>query len=144
MGIQQNILEKFADEISEKISRKTISSLQKIKNTLSGDDTGLKNAWDEICLQKQDEESIYWGKYDDIVQNLILVQIKGIKEHEKLAILLQTEGGFNLEDDNIKQEIKDNNTSFFIEDLARHISDNYVYEKASIYKNKRIKKYLNP
>ena len=69
MKIEKDLLKKFAKEIAIRIAKKTILALQKIENTLSGDDSGLKNTWDEICVQIQYEESLFWSAYDETVQS---------------------------------------------------------------------------
>lgn len=142
MSIEQDILKRFADDLSERISKKTILSLKRIKDNLSGSDTGLKNIWDEVCVQKQDEESFHWDKYEIIIHELISKQIQKLKEHEKLAIWLQTEEGFDWAYKNINHDIENSILNFSIQDLSKYISENYVYIEASTFKNKRINKFL--
>ena len=45
---------------ASRIARKAIHDLQQMTVTMSGDDSGLKNTWDEICVQIQQEESFFW------------------------------------------------------------------------------------
>lgn len=142
MSIEQDILKRFADDLSERISKKTILSLKRIKDNLSGSDTGLKNIWDEVCVQKQDEESFHWDKYEIIINELISKQIQKLKEHEKLAIWLQTEEGFDWAYKNINHDTENSILNFSIQDLSKYISENYVYIEASTFKNKRINKFL--
>lgn len=53
MKSEHYVLSKFANEIAEQISRKTIFGLQGIKETLSGDAWDFNNSWDDICAQFQ-------------------------------------------------------------------------------------------
>jgi len=48
------------------------------EHLLSGDDTGLKNTWDEICVQVRHEHSVYWRFY--------LIQIKSMISDELVKI----------------------------------------------------------
>jgi hypothetical protein len=44
------IVSNLAEQVCQQITRKVISSLQALTNgLLSGDDSGLTNAWEEIC-----------------------------------------------------------------------------------------------
>ena len=96
MKTEKDLLGKFAKENAERISGKTISALQKIKDTLSGYDSGLKNAWDEVCVQVRYEQSFFWNEYDETVRSLISKYVDGLKSHEKLALWLQTDHGYSL------------------------------------------------
>jgi len=44
----------------------------------SGDDTPLKNIWDEVCVQVQGEESAMWDTYSETIQSLILGEVAGL------------------------------------------------------------------
>ena len=43
----------LARRLCRKISIKVVRSFQKMHVMMSGDDTPLKNTWDEICVQVQ-------------------------------------------------------------------------------------------
>jgi len=60
------VVRELAEQICRRLTRRMIATLQKMNNgLLSGDDSGLKNAWDEICAQLQFEESFSWDVYDE-------------------------------------------------------------------------------
>jgi hypothetical protein len=66
MYYKDKIIEYVSDETCEKISKKIISDLKKMKEGMqSGDDSGLKTIWDELCVQAQVEYSVMWDAYED-------------------------------------------------------------------------------
>ena len=141
MKIEKDLLKKFAKEIAIRIAKKTILALQKIENTLSGDDSGLKNTWDEICVQIQYEESLFWSAYDETVQSFVFAYIEELKSHEKLVIWLQTEQGSDWPYD--YEEQNDNYPPVLVEDVAQYITQEYIYSKAGSWSNNRIRNYLD-
>jgi len=60
----------FADEAIKVLAKRAIRSLQALREThlQSGADSGLRDAWDEICVQVQDEESALWEAYLDTIR----------------------------------------------------------------------------
>ena len=45
------IVRDLARQVCRRVTQRTIDSLIKMKICLSGDDSELKNTWDEICVQ---------------------------------------------------------------------------------------------
>ena len=71
------VVRELAEQICRRLTRRMIATLQKMNNgLLSGDDSGLKNAWDEICAQLQFEESFSWDVYDETVRGLAASDIE--------------------------------------------------------------------
>ncbi len=140
MRIEKSLLKEFAQEIAIRVTKKTIRKLQKVKSTLSGDDSGLRNAWDEICVQLQYEQSLFWSAYDETVQSFVLVYVEDLKPYEKLAIWLQTEQGWDWSYDCDGE--RDDYPPVLIEDIVQYITKEYIYSKANSWNNNRIKNYL--
>jgi hypothetical protein len=69
---EASIVREVANQASRRIARKVTAVLQRMKDTLSGDDSGLETTWDEICVQVQYEESVLWDIYDTTVRDLVL------------------------------------------------------------------------
>ena len=90
---EEEIVEKLAAEIGKRITRKTIRNLQEMGegNILSGEDSGLENVWDEICVQVQYERSFSWEGYDETVRVCVAHYVSELKYHEQLALWFQTE-----------------------------------------------------
>jgi hypothetical protein len=51
MNSSSQVLSVFAQERISKVVPLIIRKLQGFKITLSGEDSGLENTWDEICVQ---------------------------------------------------------------------------------------------
>jgi hypothetical protein len=68
---ETGIVKKVAAQAAERVSRRTISALQKRTETTSGDDSGFKTVWDEVCVQVQYERSFYWDAYDETVRTFV-------------------------------------------------------------------------
>ncbi len=93
MKTEADVLKCFAEIIKKRILLKSIRDLRAIKNTLSGEDSDLDNAWEEICVQLQDEESVFWEAYEEQAEIVISRHIRELKEHEFLALWFQTAEG---------------------------------------------------
>lgn len=51
MNYRDKIILDIAESACETIAKKVIRKFQQSKDMMSGDDTLLKNVWDEICVQ---------------------------------------------------------------------------------------------
>jgi len=141
MNCQDKIISDLAHSACEKISRKVIRSLTKMTDGMqSGDGTSLKNIWDEVCVQVQDQESVTWEAYLDTIQSLILGELVGLDSATKQAIWLQTDEGTDWSVDNEDQDGQE--VPIVCEDIAKYILDGFVLSSAGTWTNKRIEKYL--
>jgi hypothetical protein len=140
MNPERELLGKFAEEIAEGVARKTISQLQKIPNTLSPEDSGLKNAWDEICVQIQSEYSFFWDAYDETARSFVATLVEELRLHQKMALWLRTDAGWDwlFED----EEDRSAGPSIFESDIVEYILSEYVYSKAGRWSNKRVREYV--
>lgn len=106
---------------------------------MSGDDSGLKTTWDEICVQVQDEESFYWDAYDHTVRTVVGAQIGGLAKHERDALWLQTEAGADWDSerqgDSEADPVRD-------DDIIDYLAREYVYAEAGNWSNARIRAYI--
>lgn len=133
------VLAKFADEICNRTLNRVIRYLRSITATLSGDDSPLKNAWEEICAQVQFEQSIYWDVYVETIDLAIEGEMEELKEHELAAIWFQTpdgeEWGFTDGEDREEPYIDRQAVVAVIRDR--------VLSEASSYTNVRIREYID-
>ncbi len=161
MDISEKITNQLANTISERISRKVELSLKRMKEGLqSGDDSGLENLWDEVCVQVQAVHSMFWDLYNDYVIDLIKPHIEKLEHYEKTAIWLQTDRGSEWEiavsgpykekdgyyyspmlpEHEVSE--KDSTFCYHTDNIAEYIAREYVYKKAGTYRNKKIIRYL--
>jgi hypothetical protein len=135
MMLSTQIITSLAEKLTQKMASKIIRHLQKSTITLSGDDSGLKNTWDEICVQIQYEYSFHWEVYLDLVEKLCLEEVLMLEEIEKFALWLQTDSGFEYEQ-------KEGDPEIVLEDIIQIIKKELFY-KAGNWSNDRIRKYLD-
>ena len=145
----------FAEELRKKMVRKAIREMQKDKESIvSGEDSGLLNVWDEICVQVQYEYFICWSAYEDYMSQLVTSIVKKLSWHEIVAIAVNAG---NTWDDSINSVLgiedlfrlakfpdsfqKEFPIDFFIDIAVDQIIGDLLYEAAD-YSNSRIEQYL--
>ena len=148
MNYKDKIISAFARIGCEKVSGNVIRDLRKMTEGMqSGDDSNLKNIWDEICVQVQDVESAMWDFYVDVMGSLIQREVEHLDVEITSAIWLQTAEGRDWEID-IKWEIENeeseepDTTEYNIDDITRYILYDFVLKAAANWTNRRIQKYL--
>jgi len=102
----------------------------------SGSDSGLKNIWDEICVQLQGQESALREAYVDTVKDVIAKYLAKVNRETREAIWLQTDNGSEWEpheDEAIPAEDGD---------TTEYILRDYVLSAASNWTNHRIQKFV--
>lgn len=73
---EDQINETLLASLKEDLVRQTIKSLEEMCGDclLSGEDSGLKNVWEEVCVQVQDEERATTKGLSPIPRALISMQ----------------------------------------------------------------------
>jgi len=73
MHPKDQIISQVASAALEKVSRRLITALQKMKGPYlqSGIDSGLTNVWDEVCIQVRTQYSVYWDAYEATIYPMI-------------------------------------------------------------------------
>jgi hypothetical protein len=131
------IVSNLAEQVCQQITRKVISSLQALKNgLLSGDDSGLTNAWEEICVQVQGEESFSWEGFDLTVRQTVSAEVTELLPHEREAIWLQTPAGEDWDADNEESREEYPVTE---DEIVEYVTTQYVHSSAGDWGNRRTK-----
>jgi hypothetical protein len=149
MEYRDNIIMAVAEKGCNQVSGKVVRELRKMTAGMqSGDDSPLKNIWDEVCVQMQGQESATWEYYLDVIRDLIRIELKPFDSETEQAIWLQTDQGADWdrdtewkiqnEEDDIPEKMEVNQ-----EDIIEFILNEYVLKTASDWKNKRIEKFLD-
>ena len=102
---------------------------------LSEDDSGLINVWEEICIQKQVEESFHWDAYYNTIGNFIGEEFK--KQQEPIKRLIRYVGSLSNNNYNTDEEYEGSDEDS-IEEIRKAI-----IEKAINYQSENIDLYLN-
>jgi hypothetical protein len=133
------IVREVAREAARRITRKVIADLRQMKDTASGDDSGLTTVWDEICVQLQGQESVLWDAYEETVRAFVCGYVAALPKHEKEAIWLQTNAGIDWDcwgpEDRQAQPV-------FDEDIVDWLICEFVYAEGSDWSNARIRAFL--
>jgi hypothetical protein len=136
-----NIVAQISARICRHLTRLAIADLQRMTDSLlSGEDSGLENTWDEICVQIQSEQSVFWQTYDDIVRSLVADLVQKLLPFEREAIWLQTDQGVSWDCDEPGDRPVDPVSN---DDIAEYVLTEFVYSAASNWTNVRIQAYLD-
>ena len=106
---------------------------------LSGNDSGLMNLWEELCVQIQGEQSFHWEAYEELIAQLVAREIELLQPHEREAIWLQTPAGesWDNEDQQPREEYP-----VRADDIVEYLKGDYICRKAGDRSNRRIRDYL--
>jgi hypothetical protein len=134
------IVWRLAEVACERISRRTIRALQKMAEGLgSGDDSCLTNAWEEICVQVQGQQSAYWETYEETVRQVLSREVTKLPTYEREAIWLQTREG---QDWDAEAEESRDRYPLVEDQIVEYLKDEHIYSAAADWNNERIRKYL--
>jgi hypothetical protein len=129
------ILSDIADRECHRICRQTIRTLQQMDAANISD---LENAWNEVSVQVQGLESMFWDTYLDAMTQVILGNVSKLELDIKQAVWLQTENGAKWE-----SGVEDSRTVPYSEDdIAEYICQTYIFPAASTWTNRAIRRYL--
>jgi len=144
MDFRDRLIADLARTECRRLCRRVIQALQRITDArLSGDDSELSNAWDEICVQVQFQHSAHWDAYEDTIRATIRYSIESLPTHVAQAIWSQTENGFDW-----AWERKDEHQPPYIDELRNddiedYVLSNYVLAEADEWSNPRIRAFLD-
>ena len=132
------IVSDLAEDVCQQCTVRVIRHLQEMNAGLSGEDSGLSNCWEEICVQVQHEESIYWDTYVEVVKAFIAGEIEEMLPWHREAVWLQTDAGveWGAADEKTRDPYP-----VFNGDIVDYLLDNYVWPEAGRWSNERIRTY---
>lgn len=133
------IVSAVARVAAQRVTRRTIAMLQRMRDTLSGDDSELQTTWDEVCAQVQGQQSHSWDAYDDTVRHVVAGYVAKLPKYEREAIWLQTNAGI----DWMFEEPEDRTMDPAIDDdTVDYLASEYVYAEADRWSNARIRAFI--
>ncbi len=137
MDLEERIISDRAKRECQRISTSVIRQLQKLKvdSLLSGEDSILKNTWNEICVQIQGERSIFWDEYVLTIEHMVDSQVNKLSSDIQMAIWLQTDNGRIWESES-------DVPGPVVEDITIHLIYEYLLVEAGKWSNSRIGSYL--
>ena len=138
---ESTIVCELAEGIGQRIARRVIRSLQNMTDArMSGDDSGLSNVWDEVCVQVQFERSIFWDAYDHTVATLVASEFGKLAPYEREAVWLQSPEG---DDWSWEDEAEREPAPVCDTDAVDYIVSNFVYHVARRWSNPQIRHHLD-
>lgn len=145
MRIEKYIVEQFARWVERTIIARTRRALIQLNGgiQLSGDDSPLRDIWDEICAQQQGDKSFYWSAYEEIIEQILQDKVNHLDHASKLALWAQTNDGFDwiydhYEDENGLEQVSANH------DTVVAYLKQLLLRQAADENNERVKRYLYP
>ena len=134
------LVREFASDIEARLVRRAIRELQRMTTAgLSGDDSGLENTWEEICVQVQHEQSVFWGAYEQQIEFVVARLLKSLQPHELRALWLQTTPG---SDWWIDEGDEADSVPYFEDDIVAYLREQ-LCSAASDWSNRRIRAHLD-
>jgi hypothetical protein len=136
-----SIVREVASLACARMTRRIIKQLRQMDDAMmSGDDSGLKNSWEEVCVQMQGEQSYCWEVFEETIRHFLRDEVTKLPPHEHQAVWLQTENGLEWLDlgDECSKSVP-----YSEDDIAQYVLDEYVLPTAGDYSNPRIRKYLD-
>lgn len=129
----------MANAVACRVRRRTVAALQRLRGTVSGDDSELHSVWDELCVQVQNGESLYWDAYDETVKQIASGFIRELQGYERDALWLQSEAGiaWHCVDPEVRSE-----SPVSEDDIIDYVVQEYVYAEAGRWSNTRIRAYI--
>jgi hypothetical protein len=147
MDFKDHIISEVADTASRKLTRRVIVMLQRMQDGMqSGEDAGLANVWDEVCVHVQGEAPICWDAYEETIKQIIAHEAGQLPGFVKQALWLQTDAGFDWCWESANGEESSPplcSDEEMDEAIADYILRAYIVEKAEEWSNARIREYLD-
>ena len=150
---QQTLIQDYAIAAAKRTAETAMNYLIQSQHTLSAEDSGLTNTWEEICVQVQGGETYYWDAYESAMRDAVLSATMDLESRDMVAIWLQTEQGKDwqqhiegAEVNNVLQKLGVVNSSIPVDDenVASYIISQYLNPIAFDYSNDNIHAFLNP
>lgn len=136
------IVKALAQHVCDELVHKIIADLEALDYALlSGDDSGLQNAWDEICIEIQYQYSFAWEAYDHTARSIAGQYVDTLITHEREAVWLQTSEGADWklsdEDDREPYPVIDNEIVDYVLDRVYSVAADWTNERITAYIDRR-------
>jgi hypothetical protein len=140
MSYQSCFLRRLANVECERIARKAIRYLQSLNHIhLLGDDSGLENVWEEICVQEQGQYTWAWPAYEMEIERSVHYDVEHLSALKQELIWIQTPESDEWDGDAEDAALT---APVYLGDITRHIVNAHVRRMAREYKNRRTCQYL--
>lgn len=137
---ESSVISGLASALEKSMVSRTIRYMQSFTHGLSsGDDSGLKNYWDEYCVQVQDQDSTFKDHYEQLIETFLTAQVAKLAPEQLAALWSQTDEGidwrFEEEADRVPNPV---NSTDVVEHIRRQVES-----AAGDWSNARIRRFMN-
>lgn len=136
-----------ARAMGDRLARAAMRDLKRYTEGLgSGEDSGLKNVWEEICVQVQGEESFFWDAYEEMALGHLRSRIERLRETSRKLLWVPSDDALEwlaeAEDpDADAKEFRDIPLPD-IDQLARYVFVEHLRPLAMEFTNGRIRRFF--
>jgi len=136
-NIEFKLLSNLSSYHVSKIADSVIKDLMELKKDLllSGGDSGLKNTWEEICVQVQGEQSFYWDSYEGTINNFIEKVFD--EQPEVVRKLIMYVAGIDIEPEGTEDE------PVYSWEAAIDCINDEIMMNAGSFENRNVTRYLD-
>lgn len=125
----------YVDQITERVIRH-LKHMKDKSMLQSGDDSGLKNVWEEYCVQVQEGESFFWESYQQVISQSIILELN--KQPQPIKRVISYIGGLDMF--MVNDEDQEDQLVYCEETAIKGVLDE-ILNRASNYTNTRIEHY---
>ena len=138
MNAYEKTVSELATELTEKVTRRAIRSLQRLEYD-GGEEGYFETMWEDFCSQVQEEHSVAWGLYESEMERAVWWAADGLKPYELRAIWLQTQSGI---DWSCREEGEDGDAPYLRDDVMAYVAD-HVIGVAGDWTNQRLRAFID-
>ena len=142
------LLRKQSQLVGTRIARATARDLKLYRdNLLSGPDSGLRNVWDEICVQVQGERSFFWDAYRDMAMPHLAHHIDALPDVRRRLLWAGSPDGMMWIDEHEEAKYSppvpgDDVPTGDTDDVANWVFDCCLVPLADAYRSRRIERFF--
>jgi hypothetical protein len=139
MDARQRIISDAAQHLRSPLVRSLLRYLKSLPANLSGDDSGLRNVWQEICVQVQGEDSLYWDVYEETIRSCAIGLVSKLPPPILILLSAATLEGDNWLD---LHGQSDRPAALFIDDVVDDLIE-AVMQRAMADTGRAVRRYLS-
>lgn len=139
------MMREYADAAAERVCAEVIEAMKGYNEGLSGKDSGLANAWEEICVQVQGEHSAFWNVYLETMHPHVVSAVEALPERDRRALWLQTDTGSEWFEEGVPVDAdghRDCSIPYDLNHVMEYVSDR-ILNRAEDFSNPNIERFLS-
>ena len=136
------IIQQMCKELLPKIKTSVIRKIQRHPVCVL-ENYSLKNMWDEISVIIQSGDNAYYDECDDVIDGEIDLTMSNmsLSDWQLSSLWLQTREGSDWIYDHCDKVPEENNLTHNLDDIRKHIREEYILDAAMNWTNSRIERF---